>query len=268
MLIDYRNLKWSNSSKSRSTGGMLLKSRYVDDANIKHYCKLSSFNSSCGVYGTEAIIEVLVSNLLDILNIPHVKYTPISTEVCIAGKIYNTVLCDSVSYNKKNFSECTIETFMQLQGLMGGDTLDRAMDYFGREWVETVVFVDYLILNRDRHGANINIVNDLDFGLQIPVPLFDHGCSLYSPLQWDKSSIDTYNNLADMPVNNYLGSMLLQSNLVNVSVDINRYKLTEKDYPRFTKGLRECVPEWYLLASFRLVMDRLEYAKELLNGKV
>ena len=55
---------------------------------------------------------------------------------------------------------------------------DPVKGIIGHECVNEMFVIDYLVLNRDRHGANIEILRDLKTKTVRPAPLFDHGLSL------------------------------------------------------------------------------------------
>lgn len=66
-----------------------------------------------------------------------------------------------------------------------------------------MVLLDWLIYNRDRHGANVEVlVSGNGFRM---APLFDHGRSLMFSC-FMKEQMDSFDKLAHNPVNNYVGS--------------------------------------------------------------
>lgn len=72
--------------------------------------------------------------------------------------------------------------------------------------------VDYLICNRDRHGANIELLIDDNDRVRI-APLFDNGVSLLFSCYNNQESIRKYDVLADKAVNNFVGARSLEYNL-------------------------------------------------------
>lgn len=90
------------------------------------------------------------------------------------------------------------------------------LDFFIRMGWETYVYqmltVDYLICNRDRHGANIEILID-EKGLARPAPLFDQGLSLLFSTYGKLESIRKYDIMEDKAVNNFIGSKSSEYNL-------------------------------------------------------
>ena len=82
-----------------------------------------------------------------------------------------------------------------------------------------MLVVDYLILNRDRHGANIEVLrNGRKHTIRI-APLFDHGLSLLCSC-YSEEELQKFDVLEDKPCQNFIGS---RSTLGNLSL------ITEKD---------------------------------------
>ena len=79
-------------------------------------------------------------------------------------------------------------------------------------YIDTMLAVDFLILNRDRHGANIEVLrNGRKHSLRI-APLFDHGLSFLCTCYNDEE-IAQFEILADKPCQNFIGSRSTYENL-------------------------------------------------------
>jgi hypothetical protein len=81
-----------------------------------------------------------------------------------------------------------------------------------------MLVVDFLILNRDRHGANIEVLRNSRKKTVRLAPLFDHGLSLLFHCTSD-TAIDQYNVMEDKPTNNYFGSRSTWDNLKLIPAD-------------------------------------------------
>ena len=123
--------------------------------------------------------------------------------------------------------------------------------------------VDYLILNRDRHGANIEVLrNARQHSLRI-APLFDHGlsflCSCFSEEEIEKFDIS-----ADKPCQNYIGSRSTFDNL-NLIADKNavfQAKLTLQDKEILFEDLSSVLSETHLNKIWDMLWLRwCEYEK-------
>ena len=84
--------------------------------------------------------------------------------------------------------------------------------------IEEMMAFDYLIINRDRHGANVEVI--LRDGTIELAPLFDHGVSLAYSCYTDEDRITSFDPFYNGRVNNYLGSRSLENNLSLVSKDV------------------------------------------------
>ena len=74
-----------------------------------------------------------------------------------------------------------------------------------------MILVDFLILNRDRHGANIEIIMGKN-GTERMAPLFDHGLSFMFNCSAE-AEIEMFDVLEDKPVQSFIGSKSTKSNL-------------------------------------------------------
>lgn len=72
--------------------------------------------------------------------------------------------------------------------------------------------VDFLILNRDRHGANIEMLRDRKKRELRLAPLFDHGLSLLFRCKTE-DAIKKFDVMADLPVQCFAVSRPAQENL-------------------------------------------------------
>ena len=100
---DLTYLKWSHIRSSSGTAGTFLKSESTIDG-IKKYYKLSNFDSVNGVVGHECINELIVDRLLTLLEVEHLSYELIHADIDIEGNIYDTYLCASENFKKRNES--------------------------------------------------------------------------------------------------------------------------------------------------------------------
>ena len=81
-----------------------------------------------------------------------------------------------------------------------------------------MLVVDFLILNRDRHGANIEVLRNSRRRTIHLAPLFDHGLSLLFSCKDDAAATE-YDVMADKRVNNYIGSGSTWENLMLIPKD-------------------------------------------------
>ena len=73
-----------------------------------------------------------------------------------------------------------------------------------------IFILDYLICNRDRHGANIEVLEKK--GMYRMAPVFDNGLSLMFSCYHDGMAMECFDRRKDGPVNNFVGTMSLSEN--------------------------------------------------------
>ena len=116
---------------------------------------------------------------------------------------------------------------------------DQAMMTMGWEdYIYQMLVVDYLILNRDRHGANIEVLRNSQKKTVRLAPMFDHGLSLLCSCPNDAAAAK-FDVMADKPCNNYIGSKSAWDNLHIIPKDKmpELHPLHESDRQVLLEGL-------------------------------
>ena len=112
------------------------------------------------------------------------------------------------------------------------------------DYIYQMLVVDYLILNRDRHGANIEVLRNSRKKSFRMAPLFDHGLSLLCRCT-DDSQVEAFDVMEDKPCNNYIGAKSAWENLKLIPADkipmLN--PLCETDRERIMGGLDGIISE-------------------------
>ena len=236
-LQDLTRLSWAKVRFSSGTAGSFLKSYEITDKG-KVYYKLSNYDAFKGVTGHECINEIIVDRLLDRLGIEHLEYKLIHAKVVIDEKEEITWLCASEDFKKKGESKIALDAYYQLERL----PRESPMEFCIRQGWDSVIYqmlvVDYLILNRDRHGANIEVLRNRNTKTVRLAPLFDHGISLFSRCK-DLSAVLKEDIMADKPVQCFVGSNSAHENLALIPEGKQpvQNKLTEKDRDVLIDGL-------------------------------
>ena len=83
-----------------------------------------------------------------------------------------------------------------LEALPDESALDFCVRMGWEDYIYQMLIVDYLILNRDRHGANIEVLRNSRKKTIRPAPLFDHGLSLLCSCS-DDAAAATFDVMAD-----------------------------------------------------------------------
>ena len=226
---DLRHLKWSHGRNSSGTAGTFLKSQGIVEGE-KIYYKLSNFDSEKGIIGHECANEIIVDRLLEILGVEHLSYQLIHADIEIEDKVYDTWICASKDFKKQGETKTALDSFYQVNRMGDENRYEFCEKNGWRKYIDTMLVVDYLILNRDRHGANIEVLrNSRKHSIRI-APLFDHGlsfmCSCYS-----EEEIDKFDIFMDRPCQNFIGSRSTYDNLklIDDKGDIFETKLREQD---------------------------------------
>lgn len=145
-------LSWAKIRNSSGTAGSFLKS-YSEINGKKVYYKLSNYDTYKGIIGHECVNEIIVDRLLTILGIEHLSYSLIHADIFLNDNAYETYLCASDDFKDANESKIALDAYYQTERLEGEAPLDFCIRKGWEEYIYQMLVVDYLILNRDRHGT-------------------------------------------------------------------------------------------------------------------
>lgn len=248
---DFTKVEWSLDKNTPGTAGMFLKGRSETEEGV-FYLKLSSFNSHDGFYGHEAALELIASRVADVCGFEHIPYRLVNGRVSLDGREYVTPVCISKEYRAQGDKRLSLEAYVDLMGKAADPTGFLLQGVWGRRILEMMVF-DYIIYNRDRHGGNMEVLeNGGNYRL---VPIFDNGCCLTQALFAGWREKDNSWFLSDGPANNYLGTKSLETNL-------KRYCAGNVELPYRT------IPDgiWDGLDGF-LEREHLGFLEKMLNAR-
>lgn len=210
-LQDLTHLSWAKARQSSGTAGSFLKS-YDDTGVRKTYYKLSDYRPGDGIVGHECVNEIVVDRLLEILGIPHLSYQLIHARVVVDGSTHDTWLNASEDFKAPSESKIALDTYYELERLEGERPLDFCLRKGWRQRIWEMLVVDYLILNRDRHGANVEVLRNPRARTLRLAPLFDHGLSLLFRCR-TLEEIASFDVMADLPVQSFVGTSSAWRNL-------------------------------------------------------
>lgn len=205
------HLKWALVRSSSGTAGTFLKSEATLSGR-KIYYKLSDFDRNNGVVGHECINEIIVDRLLSILGVEHLHYQLIYADIELDGKVHTTYLCASEDFKILGENKIALDNYYTNNHIDNESPYEFCQRLGFKDYIDTMLAVDYIICNRDRHGANIEVLrNSRKHSLRI-APMFDQGLSLlfscHSP-----QSIRDFDVMRDIPCNNFIGSRSPLENL-------------------------------------------------------
>ncbi len=214
---DLTYLAWATVRQSSGTAGSFLKA-YSEIGGRKIYYKLSNFDSSVGVTGHECVNELIVDRLLTLLGVRHLHYQLIHADIRIDDMIYETYLSASEDYKRPGESKIALDAYYEIERLKGESPMDFCERKGWGDDIRKMLVVDYLILNRDRHGANIEVLrNGKENSIRL-APLFDHGLSLLFSCHTDEEAVQ-FDVMADRPVNTFFGSKSARQYLEMIPAD-------------------------------------------------
>lgn len=265
-VIDLTYLNWNLSRQSSGAAGSYLKSYEVVNGT-KFYYKMSNFDSVSGIIGHESINEIIVQNIADILGIGHLHYDLIHARVNINDKIYETWLTKSADFKRAGEHKLTFEAFYDINRIDKESVWQFIKQNGFQQYFYEMFLLDYIICNRDRHGANIEVLEHN--GIYRLAPLFDHGISFMAPCMNDSEKLQQFDRMKDGPVNNFVGSMNLSDNLKLVPITMLA-QAAKKDFSKecIFAGLEDAagaVPEVFWDSIETMIKERVDYVKKICN---
>ena len=255
--VNLTHLDWHRTSENGSLPGSLYKA-YEETPQGRFHYKLSSM-SGMKVTGHESINEVIVSRLLDILNIEHTQYVLMDAIVSIKGNKFATTLCKSQDFKKLN------ETSLPLEEMYAMHSTTVSVYNFCHkigigDSIDTQILVDFLINNTDRHGWNTEI---LDNGSSLRMaPIFDSGTSFIHAYKNDISVIPYIDVMYDYPANNFIGTESLYRNLELIQNPILVSPLTEKRKSSIFYGLSKYISRAHIDKIWEMIWRRYCYVRD------
>ncbi len=260
---DLTFLKWSHIRSSSGTAGTFLKAESNLEGSKKYY-KLSNFDFVNGVIGHECINEIIVDRLLTILGVDHLSYELIHADIEIEGTVYNTFLCASEDFKERGESKVALDDYYRANAVSGESHYVFCVRNGWQKYIDQMLVVDYLILNRDRHGANIEVLRNARAHTIRIAPLFDHGLSLLYSCHSDEEAKD-FDVHEDKRCQNFIGSQSCFENLKLIQKDKNLFagKLQETDKAVIFEGLEDILSEVYTNKIWKMIYERYQIYENL-----
>lgn len=264
-LQDLSYLSWAKIRNSSGTAGSFLKA--YDDLGVKKkYYKLSNYNTTEGIIGYESVNEIIVDRLLSILGIPHLEYQLVHANVVIDDTTYETYACMSEDFKEAGESKIALDTYYQAERQTGENLLEFCIRNGWEEYIYQMLVVDFLILNRDRHGANIEVLRNRRKKTIRLAPLFDHGLSLVFS-STNLELLEKVDVLNDLRVQCCVGSGSTYENLKLIPQDkipvLNPLK--ESDEAVLMNGLEDILPEAWRKKIWEMIWKRWQIYESICN---
>lgn len=224
----------------------------------------SHFDPVKGVVGHECVNEIIVDRLLTILGVEHLRYELINADIEIEGNIYNTYLCASEDFKKRGESKIALDDYYRTNAKKGESHYDFCVREGWKEYIDRMIAVDYLILNRDRHGANIEVLrNSRAHTLRI-APLFDHGLSLLYSCMSDNDA-EQFDIMQDKRCQNFIGGYSCYENLqlIKDKTKIFENKLQESDRDIIFEGMDNILSDIFINKIWNMIYERYKIYENL-----
>jgi hypothetical protein len=244
-MLDLRNNVWMTAIGT-STGGMLPKT-----VAGNRYIKMSAYNQAHGVYGNEAVFEVLASRIAENLGVDCVKYELADALVYRDGKEFVTEVCVSEDF-RKGRETVPFEKFYSLNKLHGETTVELINRFGLTDAIHKMMVFDFIICNLDRHGKNVELFTE---PIEV-APLFDNSFSLLGKIP--ESGIMTAKFNDDISVNNFIGERNLLANLKYVAAT----KPVRLNRPE-SANLPELLSKERMDTIRRIAEGRYRYARDI-----
>ena len=240
---DLTYLNWSRIRHSSGTAGSFLKATSELDG-VKIYYKLSNYDSVRGVVGHESVNELIVDRLLTLLGIEHLHYQLIHADLLVDGKPLRTYVCASENFRGKDEDKQAIDVCYESEKLERESPLEFCLRMGWGDYIWQMLVVDFLILNRDRHGANLEVLRNKKTKTFRLAPLFDHGLSLLCRCETEEE-IGRFDVMADLSVQCFVASRSARENLRLIPADQTPElsPLRESDRAILLDGLDGIIPQ-------------------------
>ena len=264
---DLTYLNWTKTRGSSGTAGSFLKA-YSDLNGVRIYYKLSGYDTVNGIIGHESVNELIADRLLTKLGIAHLHYQLIHADVLVDGKVHETWLCASEDFKKRGESKIPLDQYYNAEKLPEETPLEFCLRQGWSDYVWEMLLVDYLIQNRDRHGANIEILRNSRQKTYRPAPLFDHGLSLVCSCT-DEASLKNFDVMEDRRVQCFVGSQSSRENLKLIPRDAfpKTQPLCGSDREELFSSLDGALPQAWLDKIWEMIWKRWECYEDLCHQK-
>ena len=253
---DLTFLSWSKIRHSSGTAGSFLKAESKVYGK-KRYYKLSNYDNLRGVIGHECVNELIVDRLLSTLGVEHLHYQLVHADIVVNEKPEEVYLCVSEDFKRAGEDKIALDAYYEAEHGAGETPLTFCTYRGWGDYLWEMLVVDFLILNRDRHGANIEVLRDKKKRTIRLAPLFDHGLSLLFSCHTE-DAVAKFDVMEDRPVQSWIGSHSAKDNLSLIPKErlpkLNPLK--ESDRAALLEGLDGIVPVSLLDAIWEMIWKR------------
>lgn len=266
-LQDLTYLSWSLIRSSSGTAGSFLKAT-SEFGSQKTYYKLSNYDAIHGIVGHECVNELIADRLLTILGIDHLHYQLIHADIQVQGRTLETWLCASADFKRPGEDKVALDIYYELEHMDQESPLAFCIRNGWADYIYPMLVIDYLILNRDRHGANIEVLRNRNTKTIRLAPIFDHGLSLLFNCH-DELSVRNADVMEDRPVQCFVGSRSAQENLSLIPAErMPILPPLHKEYRDILmEGLDDVLPRIWQDRIWEMIERRWTYYESICNQR-
>lgn len=264
---DMTYLEWTLIRRSSGTAGSFLKAR-EKIGDKEYYYKLSNYDTVHGIYGHECVNEILVDRLLSVLDIPHLHYELIHAKVKVNGQLYTTYLCRSQDFKERGDLKTALDVFYDMEALPGESPMAFCERKGFSESIYHMLLIDFLVLNRDRHGANIEVLKNTGKRSVRMAPLFDHGLSLVFHCRNDEE-LDGIDPYEDKPIQCFVGGYSSFENLQLIPRDyLPQLPVFDVQmYDELYEGMDQIMSQKWIATTWHFLQVRAKIYEDFRNKK-
>lgn len=264
---DLTYLTWTKIRNSSGTAGSFLKA-YSELGGKKTYYKLSDYDNILGVVGHECVNELIADRLLTLLGVEHLQYQLIHADILLNEKVEEVYLCASEDFKAPGEDKTALDEYYDAEHLPDESILSFCVRQGWADYIYAMLVVDFLILNRDRHGANIEVLRNKRKRTIRLAPLFDHGLSFLCRCRTEEQ-IASFDVMGDLAVQSYVGSRSALNNLDLIPKDsLPRFHpLKESDRTILFAGLDEILSQPLREKIWDMIWNRWCYYEDLCNSR-
>ena len=176
-------------------------------------------------------------------------------------------MCASEDYKEPDESKLALEDYYQMERLPNESSFDFCVRKGWRRQVSEMIVTDYLICNRDRHGANIEVLRNRKNNSFRLAPMFDQGLSFLCRCRTDEE-IERFDVTEDRRVQTFFGGSSVQDNLRPLEPeDIKNIRsLKKRDRKAIFDGLEEVCSGKLLAKIWDMMWMRNSYLDSMRTG--
>ncbi len=261
---DLTDLAFEETEKRPGIGGSFLKAVRIEEGKRVIY-KCPDLDPELGFVGHEGVNELVASRLMKKLGIEGAEVRLLRAKVNAGGRQQETWVVRSEDFLKPGQDKISLELFYEGEKREGETPLAFCERRGFEDAVYRMLILDYLILNRDRHGKNMEVIRDKEKREFRLAPLFDHGLSLLFRCR-SEADMERLDVMADRPVQCFVGSRSEAENLKLIPEEKwpKLPVLTDSDVDEILSGLSGIMPEIWTEKVKGMLKGRWAVLQEML----